>query len=105
MRRLLHRHSLPTPFPEGEPLLLGIADYEVLAYLVPEGFRISSWKHPRHIESGGAAVVYEVEDPGEEMRSRVFHSFRELETAVLETLPTRRASAGAAPPRSGRPMP
>jgi hypothetical protein len=90
MLRRSHPHSEIEPYPGGEPLLLLIAGYQVLAYEAPDGIRVSSWKHPEHIE-GGAAVVYDVEDPGEEIRSQVFSTIRELEIAVLRNLFSRRS--------------
>jgi hypothetical protein len=74
--------------PEGQPLLLTIAGYQVLAYKDPHGIRVWSWKHPTRVDAG-VFVEYEIEDADQELRSRRFRTIRELQDAVLQILPPR----------------
>jgi hypothetical protein len=68
--RRSHPHSEVEPYPEGEPLLLLIADYQVLAYEAPEGIRVQSdrecgrmaplWTRSRSLRRKRAPKFYDI---------------------------------------------
>jgi hypothetical protein len=74
--------------PEGEPLVIVVDDCEVLAYQDPSGIRIWSLKRPKRV-APGPVLGYQIEEPSEEIRSRIFHTIRELKNAVRKILSQR----------------
>jgi hypothetical protein len=73
--------------PEGEPLVIGVDGYEVLAYKDANGIRVWSLKRPKRVESG-VVLEYQIMEPSEELRSPTFHTIPELQDAVRKTLKT-----------------
>jgi hypothetical protein len=74
-----------TEHPDGEPLVVGVDEYEILAYETPNGIRVWALKHPKRVESG-VVLEYQIEEPSEELRSRTFQTIPEVEDAVRKIL-------------------
>jgi hypothetical protein len=74
--------------PEGEPLVIVVDDYEVLAYQDPNGIRIWSLKRPKRV-APGVVLGYQIEEPSEEIRSRTFHTIPQVQNAVRKILSQR----------------
>jgi hypothetical protein len=69
-----------------EPLLLSIADYQVLAYEGTNGIRVAAWKHRTRVTDGGVLVKYEIQGASPQIAAQRFHTVPELEDAVLQIL-------------------
>jgi hypothetical protein len=73
---------------DGEPLVVVVDEYEILAYKAPDGIRIWSLKRPKRVESG-VVLEYKIEEPSEELRSRTFQTIPEVQDAVRKILSRR----------------
>jgi hypothetical protein len=79
---------------ERRPLLLSIADYQVLAYEGTNGIRVAAWKHRTRVTDGGMLVKFEIQEANPQIAAQRFQTVPELEDGCrFYGRPSKRAKA------------